>query len=89
MALGATPRAVMKLVISDGLRWTGVGVVIGAVISIGILRLLERLLFEVKTHDVRVFGVATTILVVVAILAAWFPSRRAARIDPMVALRCE
>jgi ABC-type antimicrobial peptide transport system permease subunit len=79
----------MKLVISDGLRWTGVGVVIGAVISIGILRLLERLLFEVKTHDVRVFGVATTILVVVAILAAWFPSRRAARIDPMVALRCE
>jgi len=89
MALGATPRAVMKLVISDGLRWTGVGVVIGATISIGILSLLERLLFEVKVHDVRVFAVATMILVVVATLAAWPPSRRAARIDPMVALRHE
>jgi len=67
----------MNLVISDGLRWTGVGVVIGAAISIGILRLLERLLFEVKAHDVRVLAVATMILAVVATLAAWFLSRRA------------
>jgi len=89
MALGATPTAVGKLVISDALRWTGVGVAIGAGISAGILRLLERLLFEVKANDVRVFAVATMILVVVATLAAWLPSRRAARIDPMVALRHE
>jgi ABC-type antimicrobial peptide transport system permease subunit len=89
MALGATPGAVMKLVISDGLRWTGIGAVIGGALSAGTLRLLERLLFEVKADDVRVFAAAAVILVLVATLAAWLPSRRAARIDPMVALRHE
>lgn len=89
MAIGATPGAVMKLVISDALRWTCIGVVIGTVLSIGALRLLGGLLFDVKAHDVRVFAAAIVILVVVATLAAWFPSRRAARIDPIVALRCE
>jgi len=89
MALGATPSNVMRLAISDGLRWTGVGVVIGTAISTGILRLLEGLLYEVKAHDVRVYAAATMILTAVAALAAWLPSRRAARMDPMVALRHE
>ncbi len=89
MALGATPGSVVKLVISDGLRWTGAGGVIGTAVSTGTLRLLEGLLYESKAHDFRVFGAATSILIVVAVLASWLPSRRASRIDPMVALRHE
>lgn len=89
MAIGATPGAVMKLVISDALRWTCIGVVIGTVLSIGVLRLLGGLLFDVKAQDARVFAAAIVVLVAVATLAAWLPGRRAARIDPMVALRCE
>jgi putative ABC transport system permease protein len=89
MAVGATLRDVMKLVVYDGMRWTGSGVVIGTVMSIGLVRLFEGLLFEIKAHDLRVFAAATMVLVFVAALAAWLPSRRAARIDPLVALRCE
>jgi ABC-type lipoprotein release transport system permease subunit len=87
IALGARPVEVTKLVVSDGLRWTVVGAILGIGASGGLLRLLEGLLYEVKAFEPWVFAGALAVLVVVAILAAWLPARRAARIDPMVALR--
>jgi len=87
MALGATPGAIARLVVSDGARWTGVGVIVGVAASVGMSRLLGGLLYEVHAMDWRVFGAAVTVLAGVAVTAAWFPGRRAAWIDPMVALR--
>ena len=87
MALGATPRNIRGLVVSDGVRSTGAGVLVGTVASAALLRLLEGLLYEVKALDLRVFAAAIAVLAGVAILAAWLPGRRASRIDPMTALR--
>jgi predicted permease len=89
IALGATPGAVARLVASDGVRWTGAGAVMGIAGCVGLLRLLRGLLYEVRVLDLRVFAGAIAVLVTVAILAAWLPARRAARIEPVVALRHE
>jgi putative ABC transport system permease protein len=86
VALGATPREVAKLVVSDGMRWTASGVIIGIAGAGSLLRLLKGLLYEVNVLDVRVFAGAIAVLVTVAILAAWLPAHRASKIDPMVAL---
>jgi predicted permease len=87
IALGATPSEVARLVASEGARWTAAGAILGIAASGSLLRLLRGLLYEVKVLDLRVFAGAIAILVGVATLAAWFPARRASRIDPMVALR--
>jgi predicted permease len=87
IALGATPSEVARLVVSEGARWTAAGAIPGIAASGSLLRLLRGLLYEVKVLDLRVFAGAIAILVGVATLAAWFPARRASRIDPMVALR--
>jgi len=89
VALGATPEMVEKLVVADGARWTAIGAVVGIASSAGLLKLLEGLLYQTKTGDLRVFAGAVAVLVCVAMLAAWLPARRAARIDPMAALRQE
>jgi putative ABC transport system permease protein len=87
MALGATPTTVARMVVSDGIRWTALGTVVGIGAAAGLLRLLRDLLYEVKVTDLRVFAAAVALLGAVGILAAWLPARRAARIDPMAALR--
>ena len=87
IALGATPGEVARLVVSDGVRWTAVGVIVGTAASGSLLRLLQGLLHEVKVLDLRAFLGAITLLVAVAILASWLAAYRASRIDPMVALR--
>jgi ABC-type antimicrobial peptide transport system permease subunit len=87
MALGATQGDVVRLVISSGVLWTAAGAVIGIAASRSLSRLLQGLLYEVQPMDIRVFAGASATLVTVAILAAWFPARRAARVDPMIALR--
>ena len=89
VALGATPEMVEKLVVADGARWTAIGAVVGIASSAGLLKLLEGLLYQTKTGDLRVFAGAVAVLFCVAMLAAWLPARRAARIDPMAALRQE
>jgi predicted permease len=87
IALGATPGGVAKLMVTDGVRWTAAGAIVGIVASGGLLRFLKGLLYQVNVLDLRVFAAAVTILIAVAILAAWLPAYRASRIDPMVALR--
>lgn len=89
MALGATPGAVGRMIVSDGARWTCAGAALGVGAAGGLLRLMRGLLYEVKVFDPRVMAAAVVFLVAVAGLAAWLPAWRASRIDPMAALRHE
>lgn len=89
MALGATPQGILKMVLSNVARWTIGGAIIGSIGAWFCTRLLESLLFEVRTHDPVLLCGAVLLLLGAAFLAAWIPARRAMRIDPMVALRYE
>jgi ABC-type antimicrobial peptide transport system permease subunit len=87
MAMGAEPRNVRIMVILEGMRLALGGVGIGTVSALGTSRLISGLLFGVKAWDPLVFAAVPVVLSVVALLAVWFPARRAARTDPTDALR--
>jgi putative ABC transport system permease protein len=89
VALGANPRDVMKLVVRQGMALVLVGVAVGVIASLGLARLIDTLLVDVRPTDPLTFSISGLLLVVVALLACWIPARRAARVDPMVALRQE
>jgi ABC-type antimicrobial peptide transport system permease subunit len=89
MALGATPGAVVRLVLGHAARWTFAGAALGLVGSLFAARLLAAMLFHVSARDPWILAVAVAALSATALLAAWVPSRRAARIDPIQALRQE
>src|SRR6516164_208591 len=89
MALGATPRRILGMVLLNLGRWTLAGATLGLLGAWFCARLLQSLLFEVHAHDPRLLTLSLLILLAVAFLAAWVPARRAARVDPMVALRYE
>jgi predicted permease len=89
LALGADGSRVKAMVIWRGLQLTLIGVGIGLAAAIGVTRLIARWLFEGEASDPMTFVVVSTVIVVVALLATWIPARRASRIDPMIALRCE
>jgi len=89
MALGATPRTILKLILSSVARWTIAGSALGLLGAWLCTRLLESLLFQVRAHDPYLLTLALGILLAVAFFAAWLPARRAMRVDPMVALRYE
>jgi putative ABC transport system permease protein len=89
LALGAQARDVLRLVVGQGLTLTCVGIGIGLAGARGLLRLLKTLLFEVSTTDPLTFAGIAFLLFNVALLACWLPARRAAKVDPLVALRYE
>jgi putative ABC transport system permease protein len=89
IALGATPGAILKLVMQNAARWTIAGALLGVAGSWFGARLLESLLFEVKAHDPGLLGGALLLLIAVAMAAAWVPARWAMRVDPIEALRYE
>jgi predicted permease len=89
IALGATPQSVLKMILSNIVRWTIAGAALGLLGAWLSSRLLESLLFEVRAHDPLLLGLAVLFLIVVVFLAAWLPARRAMRVDPVVALRYE
>jgi putative ABC transport system permease protein len=89
LALGARPGAVFRLVIRQGMRLAGVGIGIGLGGAFALTRYLESLLYEVKPADPLTFGGVVLLILVVALLACWIPARRATKVDPIVALRCE
>ena len=92
MALGAERRDVFRMIIGQGLRLALAGLLIGAVGALLLARLLSsfsRLLYGVRTSDPLTFMAVSLVLVGVSILACYLPARRASRIDPMVAFRCE
>jgi putative ABC transport system permease protein len=89
IALGATPRSILNMVLSNMLRWTATGAALGLLGAWFCSRLLESLLFEVRAHDPFLLGAALLVLIAVAFLAAWVPAQKAMGVDPMIALRYE
>ena len=89
MALGATPGAITKLVLSRAAAWTLVGVLVGLAGSLFATRALGSMLFEVEARDPWTFLVVLPVLLLIALGAAWIPTLRASRVDPMTALRHE
>jgi putative ABC transport system permease protein len=87
MALGARGRNVLKLVIGRGMTLALIGVAMGSAIAVALTRLMSNLLFGVSATDPMTFVVIALLLVSVTLLACWIPARRAAKVDPMVALR--
>jgi putative ABC transport system permease protein len=87
MALGAAPAAVTGMLLRRGLQLTAAGVGIGLLAAAALTQLLEGLLFETRATDPVAFTVAPGILAAVALLATLLPALRAARTDPMLALR--
>jgi len=89
MALGAQRRDVLKLILTQGLKLALIGVVIGLLTAFALTRWMETLLFNVRPTDPLIFAVIAVVLLLVALFACWLPARRATKVDPMVALRCE
>jgi len=89
MALGATRRDIVAMIVRQGLSLTLTGVAIGLLAALGATRLFKSLLVGVSATDAPSFAVTTILLVTVAMAAAYLPARRAARIDPLQALRNE
>jgi len=89
MALGATPGRILGMMLASAARWTVAGLAIGAAGSLAAARLLRSLLFHVQPADPVAVVAAVAALCAIALLAAAAPARRAARLDPMVALREE
>jgi putative ABC transport system permease protein len=89
MALGAQRRDVLKLVLAQGLKLTLLGVGIGLLAAFALTRWMETLLFSVRPADPLTFTVIAAVLTLVSLAACWIPARRAAKVDPLVALRRE
>jgi putative ABC transport system permease protein len=89
MALGAGSSDVLKMVLGQGLKLTLIGIAIGLGGAIALTRVISNLLYNVSPTDPLTFVCVSLLLASVALLATYIPARRAARIDPMVALRCE
>ena len=89
LALGASPSSVLALVVRQGLVPVGVGLVVGVGAALLLTRLMRSLLYGISATDVPTFAGVTVVLAVTALVAAYIPARRAAGVDPIVALRTE
>ena len=89
MALGAETGHVLKLVLYQGMRLALAGVIIGIASALGLTRVMATFLFGVKERDLAVFIAVPLILSAVSFIAVWLPARRAAQVDPAIALRTE
>ena len=89
MALGAEPDKVLRWVLGRGFLLAALGVTIGLPVSFGFAHLLSSLLYGVRATDPVTFAIAPLALLGVATIASYIPTRRAAKVDPMVALRYE
>lgn len=89
MAMGAEQGNVLRLILSQGMRPVGIGLALGLVCSLATSHLLSHFLFDINSHDPTTLLVATAVLGSVSLFALYLPARRAARIDPMIAIRHE
>jgi len=89
VALGAQRGDVLRLIMRDGARLAGIGILVGVAGAAAITRVMTGLLFEVKPTDPEVFGAVVALLGLVALTACYIPARRALNVSPITALRCE
>jgi ABC-type antimicrobial peptide transport system permease subunit len=89
MALGAGPQDVRRMVVKQGMRLALLGVFLGIAAALALTRLMASLLYGVKPWDPAAIVSVAVLLSAVALLATYFPARRASRVDPMIALRYE
>jgi putative ABC transport system permease protein len=89
MALGAAEPDVIRMVAGHALRLAGAGIAIGVALAFAMTRYLGSLLFEIRPTDPLTLAGVCVLLAIIALVASWIPARRAARVDPMTALRDE
>jgi predicted permease len=89
MALGAQRRDILVLVLGEGTKMALIGAAIGIAASLALTRLMAKQLFGVSAHDPLTYVGVAVVLILVAMAACYIPARRAVRVDPMTALRCE
>ena len=89
MALGAEAANVRRMVITSGLCWVAVGIGIGVPASIALVKILQNRIWGIKSADPLTLIAVSLLLTAVALAACYFPARRATKVDPLVALRCE
>jgi ABC-type antimicrobial peptide transport system permease subunit len=89
MALGANPRDVVRLILRDGFQLTGLGLVIGVPLAMAVSSAFDSVFVEIGGFDPTVIGSVAVVLAVAATVASGVPARRAARVEPLRALRTE
>jgi predicted permease len=87
MALGAERRAVLRLIIGQGMKLAAAGLAIGLIAAVAVTRVIKTLLFGVDTNDPKTLCGVALLLAIVALLACWIPARRATKVDPLIALK--
>jgi putative ABC transport system permease protein len=88
-AFGATSLSMLGLVLRSGIKLTVIGLGLGCVASLGLFRLLDSILYDVGKYDVTTLLVVAFVLFCTALLACFIPARRATKVNPIIALRCE
>jgi len=89
LALGATPRQLIRLIAQDGLKLSIAGIAVGTILAYPLARALGALIFGVQIADLATFAAMCALLIIVAMAAALLPARRAALLDPLAALRTD
>jgi ABC-type antimicrobial peptide transport system permease subunit len=89
MALGAQIGQVLRMILGQGALLAGIGLLLGVVGAVGLRKVLASLLFGVTPTDPLIFAAVVALLALVSFVACYFPARRAARVDPLIALRYE
>ncbi|MEY2562848.1 MAG: hypothetical protein QOH88_1041 [Verrucomicrobiota bacterium] len=89
LALGAMPAQIRTMMLKQGMRLLGSGLVLGFAGAIALSRIMRSLLFGVSANDPLIYGTVTLVLAAAALFACWIPARRASRVNPMITLRAE
>jgi len=89
MALGAAPTSIFQLIVGQGLRLSAAGILAGLIAAVAVTRVMASMLVGVKATDPLTFASMAVLFIVIAAIASWLPARRAAALDPTVALRGE